>query len=382
MKGKISSNFSCLISYYSLVYFMQIAHDTLSVLTQDAIFLLKQLITNQSFSREEDKTAGLIEEFFRERAIPYRRKKNNVWSRNKYFNPELPTILLNSHHDTVKPNPKWTLNPFEPTVQDGKLFGLGSNDAGGCLVSLLATYAYFYYRSDLKYNLVIAATAEEEISGTEGIELLLRENDLPPIDFAIVGEPTQMHLAIAEKGLLVLDCIAHGKAGHAAREEGINALYLALDDINWVRNYQFPKVSPTLGPIKMTATIIQAGSQHNVVPDTCKFTLDVRVTEQYTLEEVTKIIKEHLKSEVTPRSVRLKPSGIPLTHPIVQAGLVLGRETYGSPTTSDQALMDFPSLKLGPGHSERSHTADEFVYLSEIEEGIELYVKMLKRVII
>lgn len=382
MKGKISSNFSCLISYYSLVYFMQIAHDTLSVLTQDAIFLLKQLITNQSFSREEDKTAGLIEEFFRERAIPYRRKKNNVWSRNKYFNPELPTILLNSHHDTVKPNPKWTLNPFEPVVQDGKLFGLGSNDAGGCLVSLLATYAYFYYRSDLKYNLVIAATAEEEISGTEGIELLLRENDLPPIDFAIVGEPTQMHLAIAEKGLLVLDCIAHGKAGHAAREEGINALYLALDDINWVRNYQFPKVSPTLGPIKMTATIIQAGSQHNVVPDTCKFTLDVRVTEQYTLEEVTKIIKEHLKSEVTPRSVRLKPSGIPLTHPIVQAGLVLGRETYGSPTTSDQALMDFPSLKLGPGHSERSHTADEFVYLSEIEEGIELYVKMLKRVII
>ena len=361
---------------------MQIAHDTLSVLTQDAIFLLKQLITNQSFSREEDKTAGLIEEFFRERAIPYRRKKNNVWSRNKYFNPELPTILLNSHHDTVKPNPKWTLNPFEPVVQDGKLFGLGSNDAGGCLVSLLATYAYFYYRSDLKYNLVIAATAEEEISGTEGIELLLRENDLPPIDFAIVGEPTQMHLAIAEKGLLVLDCIAHGKAGHAAREEGINALYLALDDINWVRNYQFPKVSPTLGPIKMTATIIQAGSQHNVVPDTCKFTLDVRVTEQYTLEEVTKIIKEHLKSEVTPRSVRLKPSGIPLTHPIVQAGLVLGRETYGSPTTSDQALMDFPSLKLGPGHSERSHTADEFVYLSEIEEGIELYVKMLKRVII
>lgn len=361
---------------------MQIAHDTISVLTQDAIFLLKQLITNQSFSREEDKTADLIEEFFRERAIPYRRKKNNVWSRNKYFNPELPTLLLNSHHDTVKPNPKWTLNPFEPVVQDGKLFGLGSNDAGGCLVSLLAAYTYFYHRSDLKYNLIIAATAEEEISGTEGIELLLRENDLPPIDFAIVGEPTQMHLAIAEKGLLVLDCVAHGKAGHAAREEGINALYLALDDISWVRSYQFPKVSPTLGPIKMTATIIQAGSQHNVVPDTCKFTLDVRVTEQYTLEEVTKIIKERLTSEVTPRSVRLKPSGIPLTHPIVQAGLALGRETYGSPTTSDQALMDFPSLKLGPGHSERSHTADEFVYLSEIEEGIELYVKMLKRVII
>ena len=357
-------------------------NNELTILQTNAVELLKELIATPSFSKQEDQTAGILCRFIGERNIVHTRVGNNVFTLNKYYDEQKPTILLNSHHDTVKPNPKWTLNPFEPVVQDGKLFGLGSNDAGGCLVSLLATYAYFYYRSDLKYNLVIAATAEEEISGTEGIELLLRENDLPPIDFAIVGEPTQMHLAIAEKGLLVLDCIAHGKAGHAAREEGINALYLALDDINWVRNYQFPKVSPTLGPIKMTATIIQAGSQHNVVPDTCKFTLDVRVTEQYTLEEVTKIIKEHLKSEVTPRSVRLKPSGIPLTHPIVQAGLVLGRETYGSPTTSDQALMDFPSLKLGPGHSERSHTADEFVYLSEIEEGIELYVKMLKRVII
>ncbi|MFN8357336.1 MAG: M20 family metallo-hydrolase [Spirosomataceae bacterium] len=353
---------------------------TLDVLTQDAIFLLKQLIATPSLSREEDQTADLIEEFFRERAIPYRRKKNNVWARNQYFNPELPTILLNSHHDTVKANPKWTLNPFEPVEQDGKLFGLGSNDAGGCLVSLMATFAYFYHRPDLKYNIVMAATAEEEISGTQGVELLLTENDLPPIDFAIVGEPTQMHLAIAEKGLLVVDCIAHGKAGHAARDEGINALYIALDDINWVRNYQFPKVSPTLGPIKMTATIIQAGSQHNVVPDTCQFTLDIRVTEQYRLEEVVAIVQENLQSEVRPRSVRLKPSGISMTHPIVQAGLALGRHTYGSPTTSDQALMDFPSLKCGPGHSERSHTADEFIYLSEIEEGIRLYIEMLKRV--
>lgn len=353
-----------------------------SSLYPTALSLLQGLIATPSLSREEDNSASLIFDFLRAHGVEAQRLLHNVYAFNRHFTPNKPTILLNSHHDTVKPNPKWTLNPFEPVVQDGKLFGLGSNDAGGCLVSLLAAYNYFYHRSDLKYNLIIAATAEEEISGTEGIELLLQENYLPPIDFAIVGEPTQMHLAIAEKGLLVLDCVAHGKAGHAAREEGINALYLALDDISWVRSYQFPKVSPTLGPIKMTTTIIQAGSQHNVVPDTCKFTLDVRVTEQYTLQEVTKIIQERLKSEVTPRSVRLKPSGIPLTHPIVQAGLALGRETYGSPTTSDQALMDFPSLKLGPGHSERSHTADEFVYLSEIEEGIELYVKMLKRVII
>jgi acetylornithine deacetylase len=360
---------------------MKTPHDMLSVLTQDAIFLLKQLIATPSFSKEEQHTGDLIEEFFRERAMPYRRKLNNIWARNKHFNPDLPTILLNSHHDTVRPNPSWTLNPFEPLQQGDRLYGLGSNDAGGCLVSLLATFCYFYHRTDLAYNLVIAATAEEEISGTQGLELLLRENDLPQISFAIVGEPTQMHLAIAEKGLLVLDCVAQGKAGHAARNEGDNAIYRALEDIRWVQSYQFPRVSPVLGPMKMTVTIINAGSQHNVVPDVCQFTIDVRVTEQYTLEETLHTIRENLHAEVKPRSVRLTPSSIAAEHPIVQAGVALGRQTYGSPTTSDQALLTCPSLKCGPGDSARSHQADEFVCLAEIQEGVALYVRMLEKVI-
>jgi acetylornithine deacetylase len=353
----------------------------LSTLTADAIALLKSFIATPSFSREEDRTGDLVAEFFRERNLPYRRKKNNLWARNQHFNSDLPTILLNSHHDTVKPNRGWTFDPFEPLERDGKLYGLGSNDAGGCLVALLAVFHHFFYRSDLKYNFLMAATAEEEISGTDGLELLVREHDLPPIDFAIVGEPTQMHLAIAEKGLMVVDCIAPGKSGHAARDEGENALYKALDDISWIRSYQFPKVSPMLGPVKMTATIIQAGSQHNVVPDRCQFTVDVRVTEQYTLEEVLETMRQHLKSEVQPRSVRLRPSSIPADHPIVKAGIALGRTTYGSPTTSDQALIDCPSLKLGPGDSARSHTADEFIYLKEIEEGIELYIRMLEKIV-
>lgn len=351
-------------------------------LTQDAIVLLKQLIATQSFSREEQQTGDILEEFFRERTIPFRRKINNIWARNKHFNPALPTVLLNSHHDTVKPNPSWTLNPFEPLVKDGKLFGLGSNDAGGCLVSLLATFCYFYHRSDLSFNVLFVASAEEEISGLNGLELLLKENDLPEISFAIVGEPTEMHLAIAEKGLMVVDCTAHGKAGHAAREEGDNAIYKALRDITWIQQYEFPKVSPVLGKMKMSVTIINAGKQHNVVPDTCTFTIDCRVTEQYTLEETLATIRQNIGSDAQARSIRLKPSSIPLEHPIVQAGLKMGRNTYGSPTTSDQAVLDCQSLKLGPGHSGRSHTADEFIYLSEIEEGIDLYIKMLGEVII
>jgi acetylornithine deacetylase len=351
-------------------------------ITQDAIVLLKQLIAAQSFSREENLTGDILEEFFRERNMPFRRKINNLWARNKHFNPELPTVLLNSHHDTVKPNPSWTLNPFEPLVKDGKLYGLGSNDAGGCLVSLLATFYYFYNRSDLKFNVLFVASAEEEISGMNGLELLLKENDLPEIDFAIVGEPTQMHLAIAEKGLMVVDCTAHGKAGHAAREEGDNAIYKAIRDINWIQNYEFPKVSPVLGKMKMSVTIINAGKQHNVVPDTCTFTIDCRVTEQYTLEETLETIRQNIDSEANARSIRLKPSAISEHHPIVQAGILMGRTTYGSPTTSDQAVLDCQSLKMGPGHSERSHTADEFIYLAEIEEGIDLYIKMLGKVIL
>ncbi|KAA9349639.1 M20 family metallo-hydrolase [Larkinella humicola] len=352
---------------------------SLETQTEAAIDLLKRLIATPSLSREEDRTAALIEQFFRQRSIPYKRTKNNVWTHNRFFDPAKPTLLLNSHHDTVKPNTSWTLDPFQPIEREGKLYGLGSNDAGGCLVSLMATFCHFYDKKDLAYNLVVAATAEEEISGREGLEMILPE--LPPIDFAIVGEPTQMHLAIAEKGLLVLDCTAKGKSGHAARDEGDNAIYYAIKDIEWLTSNPFPKVSPTLGPVKLSVTIINAGSQHNVVPDTCTFTVDVRATEQYTLEEIIETIRKNIRSTVQPRSIRLKPSSIPLDHPIVQAGMALKRETYGSPTTSDQALLDCPSLKCGPGHSERSHTADEFIYLREIEQGIELYIRMLEQIL-
>jgi acetylornithine deacetylase len=353
--------------------------ENIPLLTQEVISLLIKLIETPSFSKEEENTSALIQEFFRQKGIPFQCKRNNIWAYNKYFDPAKPTILLNSHHDTVKPNKSWTLDPFQALLEEDKLFGLGSNDAGGCLVSLIATFCHFYSKEDLKYNLVIAATAEEEISGKEGLEIVIPE--LPEISFAIVGEPTEMHLAVAEKGLLVLDCTARGKSGHAAREEGENAIYKALRDIQWIRSYQFPKVSPTLGPIKMSVTIINAGTQHNVVPDTCVFTIDVRATDQYTLEEIIEVIQNNIESEVTARSIRLRPSSIPMEHPIVQAGLQRGRMAYGSPTTSDQALLDCPSLKMGPGHSERSHTANEFIYLHEIEAGILQYISMLDEVV-
>ncbi|GAA4304533.1 M20 family metallo-hydrolase [Nibribacter koreensis] len=350
-----------------------------NTLYQDALNLLQQLISIQSFSREESGTAEAIAQFLQARGVEIHRRENNVWAFNKHYNPALPTVLLNSHHDTVKPHPSWTFDPFTPTVQDGKLYGLGSNDAGGCLVSLIATFLHFYDRTYLTYNLVLAATAEEEISGRNGIELVYPE--LGNVKFAIVGEPTQMHLAVAEKGLMVLDCVAHGQGGHAAREEGVNAIYEALTDIEWFRTYRFPKESSFLGPVKMSVTVIQAGSQHNVVPDQCKFTVDVRITDAYQPEEVLSIIKGHVKSEVTPRSTRLRPSSIDREHPIVQSGIRLGRNLYGSPTTSDQALLNIPSLKIGPGDSARSHTANEFVYISELEEGIALYIQLLTPVI-
>jgi acetylornithine deacetylase len=348
-------------------------------LAADALTLLKQLIATPSFSRDETHTADLLETFFRERDVPTQRLKNNVWAVNRQFDPVKPTLLLNSHHDTVKPNTSWTLDPFSPLEQDGKLFGLGSNDAGGCLVSLIAAFLHFYERTDLTYNILLIASAEEEISGRDGLELVLPH--VPTIDFAIVGEPTEMQLAIAEKGLLVLDCTAHGVSGHAARDEGDNAIYHALQDIDWLRTYQFPNVSPTLGPIKMSVTIIQAGTQHNVVPDACTFTVDVRVTEQYTLEDVIAIIRANIRSDVQPRSIRLTPSSIPVEHPIVQAGLALGRHAYGSPTTSDQAVLSCPSLKCGPGHSGRSHSANEFLYLHELGDGVRGYIQMLEKVV-
>jgi acetylornithine deacetylase len=344
-------------------------------LKKDAIELLKGLIRIESLSKQEDKTAELINTFFTERGIATHRKKNNVWAFNKYFDKSKPSILLNSHHDTVKPNPGYTNNPFEPIEKDGKLFGLGSNDAGGCLVSLIATFLYFYDKQNLKYNFIIAATAEEEISGLDGLELVYPE--LGPIDFAIVGEPTLMDIAVAEKGLMVLDCVAKGKAGHAAREEGENAIYIALKDIEWIKNYRFEQVSPHLGAMKMSVTIINAGYQHNVVPENCTFTIDVRITEMYKNEEVLKIIDDNLVSEVNPRSVRLRPSFIDPDHALVKAAKKYGAKPYGSPTTSDQALIPVPSVKMGPGNSSRSHSANEFIYVIEIEEGIERYIKIL-----
>lgn len=348
-------------------------------LVADSTDLLRKLISISSFSKEENETADAIELFLQERDIKTFRKLNNVWAFNQFYDESKPTILLNSHHDTVKPNLGYTRNPFSPDIEDGKLYGLGSNDAGGCLVSLLASFLYYYPQENLTYNFCVAATAEEEISGFNGLELVIP--NLGPLEFAIVGEPTLMHLAVAERGLMVLDCEAHGKAGHAARREGDNAIYKALKDIEWFRTYQFPKVSALFGPISMTVTIIEAGSQHNVVPASCKFTVDIRVTDAYENEELLETIKQHVGCEVIPRSTRLKPSSIPIEHPIVQSGLAMGRETYGSPTTSDQALLDIPSLKMGPGDSARSHMADEFIYIAEIEQGIRNYIQILKNIV-
>lgn len=342
---------------------------------EEAIALLKKLISIESFSKTEDKTADAIQDFFEQRGIKTNRLMNNVWVKNEQYDPSKPTLLLNSHHDTVKPNAQYTLNPFLPDVKNGKLFGLGSNDAGGALVSLLACFLEFYDRKDLHFNLIYAATAEEEISGKNGVELLLPH--LGELSFGIVGEPTQMQIAVAEKGLMVIECVAKGVSGHAAREEGRNAIYEAMPDLEWFRSFQFPKTSSTLGPVKMTVSMIRAGLQHNIVPDSCAFTVDVRTTDQYTNAEVLDIIKAHTSSEILPRSLRLNPSAIDPTHPLVRAGVQLGRSLYGSPTTSDQALMNFPTIKMGPGDSARSHTADEFIFVSEIEEGIKLYVELL-----
>ncbi len=348
-------------------------------LFDDSLNLLRKLISIPSLSREEENTASAIEQFLKDRGIKTHRLINNVWAYNEHFDGKKPTILLNSHHDTVKPNPGYSRGPFAADIIDGKLFGLGSNDAGGCLVSLIAVFIHFYANTNLKYNLCLAATAEEEVSGNNGIELILSQ--LGPLEFAIVGEPTLMQLAIAERGLLVLDCVAHGKAGHAAREEGENAIYKAMKDINWFKTYEFAKKSALFGPVKMNVTIIEAGSQHNVVPAVCNFTVDVRVTDAYRNEEILKIISQNVDCDVNPRSTRLKPSSISIEHPIVKAGIALGRETYGSPTTSDQALLDIPSLKMGPGNSARSHMADEYIYVNEIQEGIELYIKLLTKIL-
>ncbi len=350
--------------------------DSIDILKEEAIQLLTQLIAIPSFSKEEDKTATCIADFLITHSVAVNRSGNNVWAVNKYFDPEKKSLLLNSHHDTVKPNSGYTRDPFNAEIVDGKLYGLGSNDAGGSLVSLIATFLHFYDRQNLPYNIVLAATAEEEISGTGGIELIW--NELPKIDFAIVGEPTLCEMAVAEKGLMVLDCIAKGKAGHAAREEGANALYEALPDIEWFRSFEFSNVSATLGKVKMSVTIIHAGQAHNQVPAECLFTVDIRVTDAYTLEEVLAIVKQHVSCEVKPRSLRLRSSGVDANHPLVQAARKLKINQYGSPTTSDQALIPVPSVKIGPGDSARSHSADEFIYVDEIRKGIDLYIQLIK----
>jgi len=358
---------------------------SLESLYKDAVVLLRELISIASYSKYEDGTAGVLEKFLVQKDVETNRLINNVWAVNKSFDASKPSILLNSHHDTVKPNLQYTKDPFTPVVEDGKLYGLGSNDAGGCLVSLIATFLFFYNKDNLKYNLIIAATAEEEISGYNGIELLLGNKDFKKAlngtepDFAIVGEPTKMDLAVAEKGLMVIDCVARGKAGHAAREEGENAIYKALKDIEWFRSYQFPKISEWLGPVKMSVTAINTENKaHNIVPSSCSFVVDIRITELYTHEQIFEAIRQNVECEVIPRSMRLRSTSIDIHHPIVSAGISLGKKCYGSPTSSDKALMPFPALKCGPGDSARSHTADEFIYLNEIKAGIEEYIKMLE----
>lgn len=352
--------------------------NTIQQLQKDAIELLKQLIAIPSFSKEEDKTADKIISFLAARNIKANRINNNIWASNLHFDASKQTLLLNSHHDTVKPNKGYTLDPFTPVVFEEKLYGLGSNDAGGPLVSLLAAFLYFYDKKDLPYNIIYLASAEEEISGVDGVELAIPQ--MPNIDFGIVGEPTKMELAIAERGLMVLDVVATGKAGHAARNEGENALYKILPDLDWFQNHEFEKVSEVLGKVKMTVTVIETeNKQHNVVPPVCRMVVDVRVNEQYSFEEILETIKANVQSTVTPRSLRMRSTGIALTHPLIQAGLALGKGYYGSPTTSDKALMKFPTLKMGPGDSARSHSADEFIYIEEIENGIATYIQLIEK---
>lgn len=348
-------------------------------LYQNAVKLLKKMIATPSLSKEEYDVSLVIESFFHDRNIPTNRLKNNIWAVNKYFDPEKPSILLNTHHDTVKPNKAYTLDPFVPVEKNGKLYGLGSNDAGASLVTLTQTFLHFYEEQNLTHNLIIALTAEEEISGVNGIELLFK--DLPNVQLAIVGEPTKMNLAIAERGLLVIDGEMQGTASHAAHPNTNNAIEKCMKDLQHILDFKFPKVSQHLGEVKVTLSVINAGSQHNVVPDKCNFTLDVRVTDVYTNEEVFNIIQSQMKSKLTPRSFRLNSSSIPVDHPFVKAGIAVGRETYASPTSSDQAIIPCTSVKIGPGDSLRSHTADEFIYLNELEEGIDLYIKILDEVL-
>lgn len=355
-----------------------------NILYNEAVDLLQKLIATPSLSREENKTADIIEQFFSKKNIPAYRLFNNVWCINKNADVAKPTILLNSHHDTVAANAAYTNDPHLPFIKEGKLFGLGTTDAGASLVSLLACFLFFYEAKDLPYNILFAASAEEEISGANGIEKLFadenfRQHFSNKNSFAIVGEPTQLELAIAEKGLLVLDCTANGKPGHAAREDGENAVYKAFQAIDWFSKYKFDKVSPLLGEVKMTVTSVSTlNKAHNIIPAVCDFVVDIRLTELYSHEEVLEIISSNVSVDIKPRSVRLRSSSINIDHPVVQAGIQLGKQTYGSPTLSDKALIPLPALKCGPGYSAQSHSADEFVTLKDIEDAIEFYITLLQ----
>ncbi|MGI9550224.1 MAG: M20 family metallo-hydrolase [Aurantibacter sp.] len=346
-------------------------------LTEKAIDLLKQLIGIQSFSSEEDKTADAIGQWLTSFDIPFQRKLNNVFAVNQHFDESKPTLLLNSHHDTVHPNSGYNKDPFNAHIEDGKLYGLGSNDAGGALVSLLATFAHFYKEENLNHNILMVASMEEESAGPNSLRSLLPS--LPKIDVALVGEPTLMDLAIAEKGLVVFDAVVKGTPSHAAHPNNDNSIYNTIEVLEWFKNYKFEKTSETLGEVKLTVTQIKAGSQHNVVPAQVDLVIDLRVNDRYTNTEIAQILKREAPCELKERSVNMNSSAIAKEHPLVQSGMALGRKTYGSPTLSDQAALSCQSLKLGPGDSTRSHSADEFIYVREIEEGIDLYIKILNR---
>jgi acetylornithine deacetylase len=345
-------------------------------IAETAVEWLCSLISIPSFSREESNTATLLEECLQKAGVATFRSGNNVFARSEAWSPDKPVLLLNSHHDTVRPVAGWTRDPFNPVREDGRLYGLGSNDAGGCLVALMAVFLQLQGEADLPVNLIFAASAEEEVSGANGIAALLPA--LGHIDAAIVGEPTRMQMAVAEKGLLVIDATATGQAGHAAREEGINAIYEAMTDILFLRDHAPERVSPLLGKVKCTVTQINAGTQHNVIPDRCTFVIDVRTNELYSNEAILQWLQQHLRSELKPRSLRLNASGIALDHPLVESGRRLGLSWFGSPTLSDQALMTFPSVKIGCGDSARSHTADEYIEVAEIEDAINKYTALIK----
>lgn len=337
--------------------------------------LLSRLIEIKSLSKSEDQAADFIEETLNSHSVTFERDLNNVIAKNKHFEANKYTVLLNSHIDTVAPNPGYTNDPYDAIQTEGKLYGLGSNDAGGALMGLLGAFLHFYDEENLPFNIVFVASAEEEISGKNGMEYIYPK--LPKIDFAIVGEPTLMQIAIAERGLMVLDCEAQGVSGHAARKEGVNAIYEAIKDIEWFQNFEFPKVSDEMGPVGMNVTVINAGKQHNVVPAKCDFVVDVRVNDCYTNQEVLEIIQSNVKSDVVARSTRLNSSGVAQNHPIRSVASILGIEVYGSPTLSDQALMPCESIKMGPGDSARSHTANEFIYIDELEAAPQKYVQVL-----